>query len=638
MKKISKLFALLAASASLSLGFLACSSDGEMYDMSPKFWEVSKISLDGLYFRGSPNDWTTTALTKASDGSYSVEFQADADSIQFKFSDSDWTKSKTYAADVMTLGTAPSGVTLTAVDDNNGGFNAKLAGLSKDSKYKLTATPTNDSKLTIALASSNYTLFSLAGYMYQSDIDDLKGKTLDFNATTEDAKHSLSYTQIFTADKEEGWFAITANSATGEWKNVFCGANSVIVVDGNEVILKERTVSGSAKAYNTDTSAYVDITKNVEQRVPKFNPFGKTGSDYEEFAKTYKSELSVKTVWRFNTTGKTVVAPDPYTLEDGTFAAKWNKLTAEEKAKYANASSALVYNYSLSDHESVKSIATLVTASTQNPSISSVTGIGCPGKLTEYAANTYYPSEETATASGNSNATIKGLTAGKKYKLTLKVTTAGVVSVKVENYTFLKIAGCVVVGLDTSNFTDGTKVEFNGSWAKDGDGWADPWTTIMGTVKDGIVTAKLSTPATLKEAKEYEVLAVGLKSDESQDWDNKRLAAKYNVDGNAKINITNTELDTSTYLLYANLNGVSAGDLIDWKLVKVPENKGIIFVATASGLTALEGNILYASGSPWSWPKPGDRADLLCKVKNGKVFAVGMADAGDIDFKWASSG
>ena len=476
MKKISKLFALLAASASLSLGFLACSSDGEMYDMSPKFWEVSKISLDGLYFRGSPNGWTTTALTKASDGSYSVEFQADADSIQFKFSDSDWTKSKTYAADVMTLGTAPSGVTLTAVDDNNGGFNAKLAGLSKDSKYKLTATPTNDSKLTIALASSNYTLFSLAGYWYQSNLTDLTGKTLDFDATTEDAKHTLSYTQLFTADKPEGWFAITANSATGSWKNVFCGAESVIELPANkdssdEVILKERTVSGSAKAYNTNTNAYVDITKEVTQRVPKFYPSSCTSIDYETFVKTYGSEVSKKTIWRFNTTGKPVVAPDPYTLEDGTFAAKWNKLTAEEKAKYANASSALVYNYSLNDHESVKSIATLVTASTQNPSISSVTGIGCPGKLTEYAANTYYPSEETATASGNSNATIKGLTVGKKYKLTLKVTTAGVVSVKVENYTFLNIAGCVVVGLDTTKFPDGSKVIFNGSWLGDWGKW-----------------------------------------------------------------------------------------------------------------------------------------------------------------------
>lgn len=575
MKKISKLFALLAASASLSLGFLACSSDGEMYDMSPKFWEVSKISLDGLYFRGSPNGWTTTALTKASDGSYSVEFQADADSIQFKFSDSDWTKSKTYAADVMSLGTAPSGVTLTAVDDNNGGFNAKLAGLSKDSKYKLTATPTNDSKLTIALASSNYTLFSLAGYALAGmpQFGWTRTANLDGTSAKENADHSLVYTYDFTASSTETAFVIVDNMSSG-WSNKFQPANGItmktksVAESGelgstDEVTLLYRRINGTQKAYNTSTGDYVDWQKEVTQRVTKFNPFNKEGEAYETFAKTYKSELSVETVWRFNHTGKTIVAADPYAIEDGSFAAKWNKLSAEQKAAYQNGTAA---------------IDALVTASTHEPADTATGryGKGWVGKLTEYPENSYYPSGEAGTAGDcNGNAKVSGLTVGKKYKLVITVTTAGVVSYYVAPAPYINLVGAKIVNLNTvkdasgnalNAFPAGTVIIMNGTWNSWGGSW-DGNNAYKGTVDaNGTMDTTFVSPAKIEEVKEYEQCCVGLNAG-SPDWDGKRLCSKFNVDaGNAKFKVTT--LDEGNYYLYLDMKDKKVGDELTWELKK----------------------------------------------------------------------
>lgn len=585
MKKISKLFALLAASASLSLGFLACSSDGEMYDMSPKFWEVSKISLDGLYFRGTPNGWTTTALTKASDGSYSVEFQADADSIQFKFSDSDWTKSKTYAADVMSLGTAPSGVTLTAVDDNNGGFNAKLAGLSKDSKYKLTATPTNDSKLTIALASSNYTLFSLAGYALAGEQFSWdRNKNLDGTTATETADHSLIYTYEFEATNTETEFVIVDNMSS-DWKNKFQPANGItmktkpVTESGelgstDEVTLLYRRINGTPKAYNTSTGDYVDWQKEVTQRVPKFNPgnYDESSDAYATFAKTYGSELSKKTIWQFNVSGKTIVANDPYTLEDGSFAAKWNTLSAEQKAAYQNGTAA---------------IDALVTASTHTATASAPTGKGCPGKLTEYPNNSYYPTALTSKAGDlpvDASRNLTGLIAGQKYKVTVKVTTKGVVSVKVEE---LSVKSNIVVSM--SGLTAGKEYTING------DVWKDVKATADSNGNVRFAAAAFDTRKNYNFTKEFIVTGEGLnwngkvKVNKTPTADKQFFSIKINgtakpadqelvnasvSDLSSQINVTLPETFTATsYTLFGNIpwGGIKSGT---WSAINNDANFG----------------------------------------------------------------
>ena len=577
MKKISKLFALLAASASLSLGFLACSSDGEMYDMSPKFWEVSKISLDGLYFRGSPNGWTTTALTKASDGSYSVEFQADADSIQFKFSDSDWTKSKTYAADVMSLGTAPSGVTLTAVDDNNGGFNAKLAGLSKDSKYKLTATPTNDSKLTIALASSNYTLFSLAGYALAGEQFGWdRTKNLDGTTATETADHSLIYTYEFDATMTETSFVIVDNMSSG-WINKFQPANGIVMKtkpvaesgelgSSDEVTLLYRRISGTPKAYNTSTGDYVDWQKEVTQRVPKFNPgnYDESSDAYATFAKTYYSELSKKTIWQFNVSGKTIVANDPYTLEDGSFAAKWNTLSAEQKAAYQNGTAA---------------IDPLVTASTHTATASDPTGKGCPGKLTEYPNNSYYPTALTDKGGDlpeDASRKLTGLIVGQKYKVTVKVTTKGVVSVKVEE---LSVKSNIVVSM--SGLTAGKEYTING------DVWKDVKATADSNGNVRFAAAAFDTRKNYNFTKEFIVTGEGLNWNgkvkvNKTPTDDKQLFFSIKINGTAKP--SDKELDNA-----------SVSDLSMKIIMKVPDD-----IASKASVE-IESNINWGGVKTGKW-------------------------------------
>jgi hypothetical protein len=327
--------------------------------------------------------------------------------------------------------------------------------------------------------------------------------------------------------------------------------------------MRERRINGTPKAYNTSSKEYVDLTKKVTQRVPKFNPFSKTGSDYEEFAKTYKSELSVETVWRFNHTGKTIVAADPYAIEDGSFAAKWNKLSAEQKAAYQNGTAA---------------IEALVTASTHEPADTATGryGKGWVGKLTEYPENSYYPSGESGTAGDcNGNATLSGLTVGKKYKLVITVTTAGVVSFKVAPAPYINLVGAKIENLNTvkdasgnalNAFPAGTVIIMNGTWNSWG-GSLDANNAYKGTVDaNGKMEATFASAVKIEEAKEFEQCCVGLDAG-SPDWNGKRLCAQFNVDaGNAKFKVTT--LDDSDYILYADMKDKKVGDSITWELKK----------------------------------------------------------------------
>ena len=153
MKKLLSLF----VAGALAFGLMSC-ADGsvslaaaDLHDMT-----VDKISFgSNIKFRGSPNGWGTTDLTSSGSGVWYVEFAADASDITFKFSDADWSKANTYNDSYMVAGTLPTGAALTNTDDGNGSTNAKITGLSKDSKYKMVITADNAGKLKIDVPTSS---------------------------------------------------------------------------------------------------------------------------------------------------------------------------------------------------------------------------------------------------------------------------------------------------------------------------------------------------------------------------------------------------------------------------------------------------------------------------------------------------
>lgn len=420
MKKLLSLF----VAGALAFGLMSC-ADGsvslaaaDLHDMT-----VEKISFgSNIKFRGSPNGWGTTDLTSSGSGVWYVEFAADASDITFKFSDADWSKANTYNDSYMVAGTLPTGAALTNTDDGNGSTNAKITGLSKDSKYKMVITADNSGKLKIDVLSANYNLVKLDGFAIVGDADEVgnwkRTELLDFSKVEEDAEHSLTYTKEFKATKDSYAFTIT-DATSNEWINKFAGSeievvskalpDSVELGASKEVTMLQRRINKVPYAYNSSTGDYVELyKKDVTYRVPVYYTVdGKDESavaDAKNGTIAATAEFEKKYNAKFNNTGKIIVAVDPTALEDDSFKEAWAKLTAEEKKAYAQDDSA---------------IAALSTTK------------GKPGKITAYANNSYYPIAGN-TSDDTDNASFKGLILGQSYKLTLKVTTKGVMTVKVE--------------------------------------------------------------------------------------------------------------------------------------------------------------------------------------------------------------
>lgn len=420
MKKLLSLF----VAGALAFGLMSC-ADGsvslaaaDLHDMT-----VDKISLgSNIKFRGSPNGWGTTDLISSGNGVWYVEFAADASDITFKFSDADWSKANTYNDSFMVAGTLPTGAALTNTDDGNGSTNAKITGLSKDSKYKMVITADNAGKLKIDVLSANYNLVKLDGFAIVGNADEVgnwnRTQLLDFSKAEEDAEHSLTYTWDFKATKTDYEFTIT-DATSSEWINKFAGSEievvskalseSVELGASKEVTMLQRRINKVPYAYNSSTGDYVELyKKDVTYRVPVYYTVDGKDESAVADAKNGKiaatAEFEAKYNAKFNNTGKIIVAVDPTALEDDSFKEAWAKLTAEEKKAYAQDDSA---------------IAALSTTK------------GKPGKITAYANNSYYPIAGN-TSDDTDNASFKGLIPGQSYKLTLKVTTKGVMTVKVE--------------------------------------------------------------------------------------------------------------------------------------------------------------------------------------------------------------
>lgn len=470
MKKLLSLF----VAGALAFGLMSC-ADGsvslaaaDLHDMT-----VEKISFgSNIKFRGSPNGWGTTDLTSSGNGVWYVEFAADASDITFKFSDADWSKANTYNDSYMVAGTLPTGAALTNTDDGNGSTNAKITGLSKDSKYKMVITADNSGKLKIDVLSANYTLFTLSGYAVRGFLSDAKGEGIwDVNKDTlikqekftEDVNHSLTYPWTFkaTAEMDKRNFKI----ATDSWDNVYAGAVFKVDEKGNakETILRQRRINGTPYAYDTAKEEFVELTKEVTYRVPLYyTTDGKKGSDVvavkdvtdKKTQIAENAEFEAKYIAEFNFTGKPIVASDPSKLEDGSFKKVWDKLSDDEKK----------------DYENYSDVDTLI----------SKTVVGKPGKLTVYADNTYYPTAKTKVNGDIENNTMRfdGLKAGSEYCMLVKVTTKGVVSVQ--------LISTVPVAINfkiTDIPSDVTNIWVNGSfWGA----WETGWPKIeeWGKTKD----------------------------------------------------------------------------------------------------------------------------------------------------------
>lgn len=260
-------------------------------------------------------------------------------------------------------------------------------------------------------------------------------------------------------------------------------------------------------------------------------------------------------------------------------------------------------------------------------------------KLTKYVDG-----KDADDKTGN-NATVKGMTAGSKYNVYLKTTEKKEVFVKIDVVpAFNYIAGIAVVGLDATNFADGTKVLFNGDYL----GWGawDDTNKNTPVVSNGVAAAKFAEAIKIEKNKDasknegktiIELCNAGLNAEGKPDWDNKRLCTKYNEDaGNFKLELTEAELDGGNYMIFADLTGVAAGDAISWKLVKV-NTTDVMFVAGATGLPAeANGKVVYMTGNYTSWAKPGENNyTAAVKIADGKVFSVGFCAADEIQFKFA---
>ena len=469
MKKLLSLF----VAGALAFGLMSC-ADGsvslaaaDLHDMT-----VEKISFgSNIKFRGSPNGWGTTDLTSSGNGVWYVEFAADASDITFKFSDADWSKANTYNDSYMVAGTLPTGAALTNTDDGNGSTNAKITGLSKDSKYKMVITADNAGKLKIDVLSANYTLFTLSGYAVRGFLSDDKGDEIwDVNKDTlikqekftEDVNHSLTYPWTFkaTAEMDKRNFKI----ATDSWDNVYAGAVFKVDEKGNakETILRQRRINGTPYAYDTAKEEFVELTKEVTYRVPLYyTTDGKKGSDVvavkdvtdKKTQIAENAEFEAKYIAEFNFTGKPIVASDPSKLEDGSFKKVWDKLSDNEKK----------------DYENYSDVDTLI----------SNTVVGKPGKLTVYADNTYYPTGKAEKNGDIEDNTMRfdGLKTGSEYCMLVKVTTKGVVSVQ--------LISTVPVAINfkiTDIPSDVTEIWVNGSFW--GAGWDAGWPKIEDWDKD----------------------------------------------------------------------------------------------------------------------------------------------------------
>lgn len=227
--------------------------------------------------------------------------------------------------------------------------------------------------------------------------------------------------------------------------------------------------------------------------------------------------------------------------------------------------------------------------------------------------------------SADSNIKFTDLEVGKGYFVYVVTSVDGVVKIRIAEGAYIQIVGAQVVGLDSDY--EGNTLVVDGSAIG---GWFNKWDgtgSNKATVTNGVATVKLAEPFKLYQVGKFDVLATV-----ANDW-SKRLGKVYQEDkGNGSIDISAVPLDYTSYIIYADVSGLSAGDEIKWQFIKPTAQISV------TGLPAgANGKELYFTGGFNGWAEPGKEGTYKVTVSNGAVSLVASVDA-DSEGKFASAG
>lgn len=210
MKKILSFF----TAGLLALGLIGCS--GDLHNKVLARLDLSAGAVPGA-FNGWDNTTPWTSIDK-DNGIYTYEFDAEDAAIDWKVITvaGNW-NSGAYIAKTFAAGSTDP-VVLDYDDMTGGGDNAKLTGLEKGSKYRLTIECTEDSKVQVksleklGAAAPDPTPFYLDGYVLEGAFLSTEwDPSLDylFNNPTLDKKTGiLTYEVKFTTTADDGYFGI----------------------------------------------------------------------------------------------------------------------------------------------------------------------------------------------------------------------------------------------------------------------------------------------------------------------------------------------------------------------------------------------------------------------------------------------